>query len=344
MKYILPLLILNFLLSSPVNSQQSGRVYEFLSLPQNAKIAAFGGLAAPGVDIDPLMISLYPSLLSPEMNNHVQLNFSDHVSDINYGNVTYVRDYNRFGAFSTAINYIHYGKFKETDQYGWVIGEFAPMELSLDLAWGMQLSENIRIGSRIKYINSSYHIYSSSGLAADVSMTYVNPEHNLVLGVLARNAGRQITYFNDESEPLPFDILLGVSKKLNNAPIRFSVVANNLHNYNLRFDDQEPEFADATDEEDDVSEHWFTSAGDNVLRHFTIGMELMPFDSFSFRLGYNYRRRQELGVADRMSSVGLSWGIGLRISKFEFHYGRSHFHLAGSQNHISIATYIDQLF
>lgn len=343
-KYFFLILIIKNIFFATAYSQQSGRVYEFLSLPQNAKIAALGGLAAPDVYMDPGMTSLYSSLLSPEMNNHVQLNFSDHVSDITFGNVSYIRDYERFGTFSATLNYIHYGKFKETDQFGWIIGEFSPMEMSFDVAWGKQLSDNIRIGSRIKYINSSYYIYNSSGLAADVSMSYINPEHNLVLAALIRNAGRQVTYFNEESEPLPFDIILGVSKKLNNAPIRFSVVANNLHKYNLRFKEQEPEFANITDEENDTSMHWFTSVGDNVLRHLTIGMELMPFESFSFRLGYNYKRRQELGVADRMSSVGLSWGIGLKISKFEFHYGRSHYHLAGSQNHISIATYIDQLF
>ncbi len=346
LKYCFGLIVILNVLVYNAYSQQSGRVYEFLSLSPSAKISSLGGLAAPGLDSDPGLSLLYSSILNPDMNNHIILNFSDHFADINYGNVSYFRDFEEIGTFSASINYISYGKIKETDVYGWVIGEFAPIDISLDVAWGKKLSENLSIGSRIKFINSSLYEYNSSGLAADVSMSYRNPEHNLVLSALIRNAGRQITYYNDISEPLPFDIILALSKRLNNAPIRFSIVANNLHRFNLRFDEKEPEFESSTNNETTGQEtsDWYSSAGDNILRHLTLGMELMPFDSFSFRLGYNYRRRQELGVADRMSSVGLSWGIGLKISKFEFHYGRFHYHLAGSQNHITVGTYLDQLF
>jgi hypothetical protein len=38
-----------------------------------------------------------------------------------------------------------------------------------------------------------------------------------------------------------------------------------------------------------------------------------------------------------MSTVGFSWGFGLRISRFHINYGLARYHLAGSSNIISIA-------
>ncbi len=38
-----------------------------------------------------------------------------------------------------------------------------------------------------------------------------------------------------------------------------------------------------------------------------------------------------------MSTVGFSWGFGVRISRFQFSYGSGRYHLAGSSNLISVA-------
>ncbi len=332
--------------TSEVKAQsQSGRVFEFLSLPSTARISSLGGLAAPGLDLDPGMALLYPSVLDPSMNQYISLNFSDYFADIHYGNVSYFRNFEKYGMFAATINYISYGTINETDEFGWVLGEFSPFEFSVGIAWGMPLSDKISIGSGIKYINSSFYNYNSSGLATDISISYKNPENNLVLVALARNAGRQITYYYDQSEPLPFDLILGVSKKLNNAPFRFSIVANNLHNFKLRYNEPESYFDDFEgDEATEESPDWISNTADNIMRHLTLGVELVPTDNFNFRIGYNYRRRSELGYENRTSTVGFSWGVGIRISKFEFQYGRSHFHLGGSQNHITVGTNLEELF
>ncbi len=325
--------------------QQSGRVYEFLSLSPTARISALGGLAAPGLDIDPGMALLYPSLLDPSMSKYASMNFSDYFSDIHYGNVSYFRNFENIGMFALTLDYISYGKIKETDEFGLVTGEFSPFEFALGVSWGMPLNEWFSIGSKIKFINSSFYTYNSSGLASDISVSYKNPENNIAMVLLARNAGRQITYYNSQSEPLPFDLMLGFSKKLNNAPFRFSILANNLHNFNLRFDEPEPQFEDIEDEELDTSSNdWISRTGDNILRHLVLGVEVLPTKNFNFQVAYNFRKRGELGLDTRMSTVGLSWGVGIRISKFAFHYGRSQFHLGGSQNHITVGTNLDDLF
>ncbi|MBS4012770.1 MAG: type IX secretion system protein PorQ [Bacteroidetes bacterium] len=342
MKYIFSALFVLILSSGISKAQQSGRVFEFLSLPPTAKVASLGGLASPDLDLDPGMALLFSSQLDSLMHNHVSLNFTDHVSDIHYGNVSYIRDYSRVGTFAAIINYISYGNIMETDEFGWDMGEFSPLELSLGVAWGKKLADYLSIGSQIKFISSSFHSYNATGLAADISLSYRNPEHNFLISAMVRNAGRQITYYHGTSEPLPLDVMIGFSKKLNNAPLRFSIVANNLHRYDLKFKEQKPQFPSDVEETPETTADRILDIGDNLLRHLTIGLEILPVKNFNLRVGYNYRRRQELGHEGRMSTVGISWGIGVRISKFEFNYGRSHFHLAGSQNHISIGTNIDR--
>ena len=77
---------------------------------------------------------------------------------------------------------------------------------------------------------------------------------------------------------------------------------------------------------------------DQVMRHFVFGLEIVPSDNFYVAAGYNHRRRQELGLSEKMSTTGFSWGFGFRIYKFHFAYGSARYHLAGTSNHFSIST------
>jgi len=71
-----------------------------------------------------------------------------------------------------------------------------------------------------------------------------------------------------------------------------------------------------------------------------VGIELLPSEHFYVAVGYNHRRRQELGVSEKMSTSGYSWGFGFKVYKFHFAYGSARYHLAGSSNHFSISTNI----
>jgi hypothetical protein len=73
------------------------------------------------------------------------------------------------------------------------------------------------------------------------------------------------------------------------------------------------------------------------MRHLVLGIELLPSPNFTIRAGYNYQLRQELKLDAKMSTVGLSWGFGFRISRFELNYGSERYSLAGSSNLISVA-------
>ncbi len=326
--------------------QQSGRVYEFLNLSATARITAMGGYAFPTMDPDLGMALTHPALLAQDINHHLSLNFVDYFDDINYGTVAFSQYFERLGQFSAAVQYVDYGRFTETNETGQILGEFTAGDYSFQIGWGRLLSEQLMLGSNLKMIYSSLYPESSFGMAVDVSVAYAIPEHQIIMAFSARNIGRQITQYHDGvKESLPFDLAFGVSKKLNNAPFQFSLVANNLHNFGLSYETPTliPDHFNDSDTERGFQDK-ASDFADDLMRHLTFGVEFMPLESFSFRAGYNYRRRQEMKVESRLSTVGFSWGFGIRISRFHLQYGRSNYHLAGAPNHISISTSLEDLF
>lgn len=348
-KYLFLTIFLLLLLNlSGFAQRQSGRVYEFLNLSQTARMTALGGYGFPVFDPDLGMSLMIPSMLSHDHDNHLSLNIVDYFDDINYGTVAFTHYFEELGHFSGAIQYIDYGSFVEANEMGQVTGQFSAGEYSMQIGWGRALSEQFAIGSNFKLIYSSFHDHSSFGIATDVAFSYHNHERLIAASLVARNMGTQITQYHDGNrEPLPFDLVLGITKKLENAPFQFSLVANNLHNYDLTYETPTllPDHFNGPDDDNDTDfQDRISDVAENLMRHIVLGVEFTPLESFSFRAGYNYRRRQEMKVESRLSTVGFSWGFGVKISRFHINYGRSNFHLAGAPNHISINTSLQELF
>ncbi len=332
------ILLLIFGCRFAVQAQIGGNsTYKFLSLPSSPRIAAMGGdfLAIKDHDINLALSN--PSLISAEMNNHLSLNFVDYFADINYGFVSYGRNFEKIGNFVGSVQYIDYGKFTYANEAGETSGMFRAGETALIIGWGRQLDSMFSIGANFKTIFSSLESYSSFGLAVDVAGTY-QAENGLVVSLIARNIGSQlVSYESGRREPLPFDLQLGLSKRLQHVPFRYSILLTHLHKWDLTYDDPTKIKTDPFTGED-IRDDKFTEILDKAMRHVVIGAEFLPTQNFSVRLGYDYRRRQELKVDSRMSTVGFSWGFGIRISKFQFNYARKAYHLVGSPNFISITT------
>ena len=74
-----------------------------------------------------------------------------------------------------------------------------------------------------------------------------------------------------------------------------------------------------------------------LLRHVILGIEILPSKNFTIRAGYNYQRRQELKFEEKLSTVGLSAGFGIKIKRFHFDFATTRFHLAGTSNLFSLS-------
>lgn len=342
--FLLPIVIV-LLTYSEVRSQIGGEsTYEFLSLPNSARIAALGGNYLAVYDHDITLSLANPSLISPEMNNNLGFSFVDYYVDINYGYAQYARSFNELGTFVATMQFINYGTFDRADQTGQRNGTFTAGEYALNIGWGRRLHPHWSIGANIKGIYSSFESYNSFGIAVDVAGSYIHEERDFTASLIARNIGLMLSgYYSGSTHPLPFELQLGASKGLAHLPLRFSFLYHNLETWDLLYDDPLV-IAENTDpitgevqKQSGISEF-----ADNLMMHIVIGAELNITDFLSLRGGYNYGRRQDNGVSTKMSTVGFSWGVGLRISKFHFSYARSRYHLAGSPNYITLTLNLDE--
>jgi hypothetical protein len=57
-------------------------------------------------------------------------------------------------------------------------------------------------------------------------------------------------------------------------------------------------------------------------------VELFPKKAVNFRIGYNFRRAEELRVVDQRNFSGISAGFGLKLNKLKFNYSYSRYTLA----------------
>ena len=340
----LQLLFLICLFSSSTMFSQIGgdNTFEFLNLTNSARVAAMGGDFLAINDDDITLTLSNPSLISKEMNNHLAFSFVDYFSDINLGFASYSKTFKKAGSFVASIQYINYGKFTRADAAGITYDEFQASEYALNVGWGRNLSENFLIGSNLKMIYSVFDTYKSNGLAVDLAGTYLSNNKQFCSSLIFKNIGRQLKpYIEGNIEPLPFEIQLGISKKLDKAPFRFSVLANNLQKWDLTYEDpNNPKQTTDPLTGEAIAEKKLQEFGDKLMRHFVVGGEFIPTKNFNIRFGYNYQRRKELQVESKVGMIGFSWGFGIRISKFNISYGRDTYHLAGAPNHITITTNI----
>ena len=345
-RYLLPLLLAVFLLITPVIQAQIGgeSTYEFLNLPNSARIAAMGGDYLAIYDDDITLSLANPSLINENMHNNLGFSYVDYYVDINYGFAQYGRHFEKVGTFVASMQFINYGTFDRADETGQRNSTFTAGEYALNIGWGRRLHPHWSIGANFKGIYSSFESYNSFGLAVDVSGSYVHEERDFTASLIARNIGIMLKgYYSGQSHPLPFELQLGMAKGLAHIPLRFSFLYHSMQKWDLTYDDPLV-VAENTDpitgEVNDPS--GIADFADKFMMHIVLGAELNITDFLSLRGGYNYGRRQDLGVRTKMSTVGFSWGLGVRISKFHFSYARSKYHLAGSPNYITLTLNLEE--
>ena len=334
-------------LSRQVNAQIGGdAVYKFLNLTSSARAAAVGG-SFMAVDDGDLSLALFnPSVINPQMDNNLSMSFVDYFAGVNYGFASYANSFRKIGSYAATVQYISYGDFTYADETGQTYGNFGANELALNLGWGRKLDSLFSIGANLKFIHSGLEDYTSYGLAVDIAGSYVNPKHQLTISLVARNIGTQLKPYRDSNtEKLPLEINLGLSQRLKHLPFRYSILLTNLQKWDLTYDDPndpdnnvDPITGEVVDR-DNAGEFL-----DKAMRHVVIGGEFLPTKNLTLRFGYNYQRRQELGVYNKMGTVGFSWGVGVKISKFQLDYARATYHLNGSPNYFTIRTNLSDLF
>jgi hypothetical protein len=310
-------------------SQIGGKyTYQFLNLVTSPRQAALGGKTVTIYDDDVNQVNFNPATLNADMDNHLALNYGSYFKEVTYGTASYAYTYDRhLQTFQAGVNYVNYGNFDGYDENGQPTASFTGSEIALSLGYAYNIpNTTIHLGANAKLISSTLESYSSLGGAIDIGALFIDERNDVNWGLAIRNIGTQFTTYNGTNEKLPLEIIAGVSQELENVPIRWHLTLENLQQWNIAFSN--PERAQSSIDGSSTAEK--VSVINNALRHVIMGVELFPKKSFNIRLGYNFRRAEELRLLEQRNFSGVSLGFGLKMNKLKFNYSYSKYTLAGN--------------
>ena len=301
-------------------SQIGGRAtYQFLNLVNSPRQAALGGKTVTNYDYDPTQGLFNPASINWEMDNQLSLNYVNYLGDVNYGTVAYAYqwDRRRTQVIHAGVTYINYGTFDGYDELGNPTDSFSGGEVAVSIGHARNIAfTDFHIGGNIKFISSTLEQYSSFGVAVDLGVFYRYEPWDLHITLVGRNIGSQITPYEETYEKLPFELIFGISQTLENVPIRWHFTLDNLQRWDIAFANPN---RDETDLEGNTQSENINFI-DEVFRHMIVGIELFPESSFNVRLGYNFRRGEELRIVEQRAFAGVSGGFSVKLNKVRLSY------------------------
>ncbi len=310
-------------------------VFPFLDLPAAPQLTALGGISTSQQKEDLSLAMASPALLRPSMHGHLQANYTSYFADVHYGHA--MMAYHSEGlqtTFAGSVQYVHYGNITQTDAAGNVQGTFSPRDIAWQLTASRRYLERWYYGITLKYIHSRYQQYGSSGIAADVGIAYQDTARQLQIGLAARNMGTQLsTYVTGNREPLPFDLQIGISKRLQHLPLQLSATLHHLYQFDIRY-------ADPALDETIISDGDTTRAGgktfDKLFRHFVLAAQWEIARYVELTVSYNHLRRQELAWSGQQGLSGFAAGVGVITRKLQLRYARSWYQRSAAFNQLGI--------
>lgn len=310
-------------------SQIGGKyTYQFLNLVTSPRQAALGGKVITIYDNDVNQAHYNPATINEEMDNNLALNYGSYFKEVTYGTASYAYTYDRhLQTFQAGVNYVNYGSFEGYDENGQPTSNFTGSEVALSVGYAYNIPyTDIHIGASAKLISSTLESYHSLGGALDIGAVFIDEKNDVNWALVIRNIGTQFSSYNGVSERLPLEIIAGVSQELENVPIRWHLTLENLQQWNIAFvyPSQSQSSLDGQVADEKVS---FVN---NTLRHVIMGVELFPKKAFNLRVGYNFRRAEELRLLEQRNFSGVSLGFGLKMNKLKFNYSYSRYTLAGN--------------
>lgn len=338
-------LLLSLLVGSHVASAQIGgrSAYQFLNLPLSASSTALGGKTIASDKPTLPMVFGNPSLLDSTMHNDIDVSYINYIADLNYGSAIYARKFRRVGTVALGLQHLGYGKFERINAMGGVEGTFRCHETCLSGMYSFSFDTILRLGTTLKMVNSVLESYWSVGVVADFGVRYVSRSGSFTASAVLRNLGLMLKTYTGSRERLPMELLVGVSQKLQHAPLRFMLTYQHVQTLGLRYKGQQQATINLMGGEEQ-QEGLMRRVGGELLSHLILGVEATPMSALSIRVGYNHQRRNELGITAKKSVVGFSAGVGVNIKKYTFSYSCAAYHLAGFSHHISVGTNFDRLF
>ena len=212
------------------------------------------------------------------------------------------------------VHYLNFGSMKNTDADGNIIGNFSAKDMALMAVYSFDFTDRLSGGVTGKFIYSNYEQVYSLALGIDLGLNYYNPDIMLSASLVARNLGGQVKTFDGTQEPIPFNLLIGISKEIEHAPIRLSLTLTDLDKWRA----------------DDFYNKGDSSWSSILLKHFIIGADIFPTRNTYLSIGYNFLRHSELKGSVKRSLAGFSIGAGLNVNRIKVGVSYGKYHVAAS--------------
>ncbi len=224
---------------------------------------------------------------------------------------------------------MNYGSFDGYDEAGNATGTFSGNETALSFGYALQIGySDFYFGANAKLITSKLEQYNSFGVVTDLGLLYINEDLDFQAALAVRNFGTQLTTYAGLNEKLPFEVDFGMSQRLENVPIRWHITLENLQQWPIA----RPNPARTTSDLSGNQANEKIGFLGQVIRHSIFGAEIFPEGGFNIRLGYNFRRAEELRIVDQRNFSGLSAGFSIKMNKMRFSYTHAKYTSAANSN------------
>lgn len=308
----------------PASAQLGANAYSFLDVATSTHAQGLGGYGIAVSSPDVTLSEQNPGLLGAEIGRVAALSYMRYFGSSNFASLRFAHSAGERGAWAAGIRYIDYGTIDGYNPDGTWTGTFKPQDISVEGTYAHDFNDRLRGGINVKMIFSNYEEYSAVALAADLGINYYDPEHDLSLSAVLKNAGGQIKRFNESYDHLPFDIQLGYMQGLGGGPFSIAITAHHLTHWKMpyyRHDNNDQEVSATQKDSKFMSD---------LFRHLTFGLQYAPSDSFYITAGYNYKTRTDMASYQRSFFSGISLGLGLNVKDFAIGVSYSQPHKSAS--------------
>ena len=298
--------------------------YAILRFPASSRVGALGGYSVSLVERDPSLVFSNPALMGGETDGRLNVNYMNYIADVNVGSAVFTKAFRERSAWGMGAAYINYGSMREMSVDNVPLGTFSMHDIGLHVFYSYDLSEKWRGGLSMKTLYSTIADYYSFGLAVDAGLSYFNPESDLSIGIALKNIGAQLKPYDDIRQDIPWDLQLGLTKRMAHAPIRFSVTAMYLNKWKFNT-------VDRTSAESD--DRFFATA----FKHLVFGVEILPSDNLWLGIGLNPKRRMDMALASGNGLGGFTVGGGVKVSRFDVGVSVARYHPSATSFMVSLS-------
>src|SRR5688572_3918938 len=148
--------------------------FEFLNVPNNARLAALGGVNVSLSDRDVNFMFSNPTLTGDTLAGLASAGYQFYVADVGQTTAAYAHRFRKIGTLAFGVQHLNYGQITSYDGTGAEIGTYRSGESAVFVSKSHQIS-NFRFGATLKMAFSSIAGYRVNALMMDIGGLFVHP-------------------------------------------------------------------------------------------------------------------------------------------------------------------------